>query len=300
MIMKPAESVMVRLQAIREYKLSPRSEKKILIVSMLVLVVGIYLSLNDNPNIQTQIDWRAIAVVMLICVPVTALINALEFIVSARMVGVYFPVFRAMKVTVIGSSANMLPLPGATMVRILALKTSGVSFRKGTGITLLLALIWSGMSFFYAGVMLQQFDTGMMAWGLGGTGAGMLLASAWMTRYNGARITDYLRLVALKLAMVLVDAVRIYFCFQALELDVRFFQASTFVVSSVLGSAVSIVPAGLGVRELVSAGLAPIVGIAASAGFLSATLNRVTGLAALLPVAGLLVWLDKEKKGDHS
>ncbi|WP_440877756.1 lysylphosphatidylglycerol synthase domain-containing protein [Vibrio natriegens] len=300
MIMKHTESVMAKLQAIREYKLSPSSEKKVLTVSMLALVVGVYLSLNDNPYIQTQTDWQAIAVVMLIGVPVTTLINALEFIISARMVGVNFPTLRAMKVSIVGSAANMLPLPGATMVRILALKASGVTFRKGTSITLLLALTWIGMSFFYTGVMLQQFDAKIMAWGLGTTGVCVLLTTAWMTHYIGSRITDYLRIVVLKLAMVLVDAVRIYFCFQALDLDVLFFQASAFVVSSVLGSAISIVPAGLGVRELVSAGLAPLVGIAASAGFLSATLNRIASLVALLPIASLLIWLDKEKKGDHS
>ena len=266
--MRAVESVLDMLQAIRGYRPSPAAEKRILLVSMLVLVLGIYLSLRDYPGILTHIDWQAIALVMLIGVPFTALVNALEFLVSARMVGATFPILRAMKVTVVGSAANMLPLPGSTMVRILALKASGVNFAKGTSITLLLALVWNGMALFYAGLMLLQFDAGVVAWGLGVTGAGVLLASAWATRHSGAGMSDFLRIVVLKFAMVLIDAVRIYLCFLALRLDVSFAQASTFVVSSVFGSAVSIVPAGLGVRELASAAMAPLVGVAVAAGFL--------------------------------
>jgi uncharacterized membrane protein YbhN (UPF0104 family) len=60
------------------------------------------------------------------------------------------------------------------------------------------------------------------------------------------------------------------------------------VVGSVVGSAVSIVPAGLGIRELVSAGLAPVIGIEASAGFLSAAVSRVLEVVVLVPLALVL------------
>jgi uncharacterized membrane protein YbhN (UPF0104 family) len=253
-------------------------------------------SLRDNPDILTQIDWQALAIVVLIGVPVTAVVNASEFVVSARMVGVNFPLLRSMNVTIIGSAANMLPLPGATMVRIAALKVSGVGFKKSAAVTLFVALVWIGSSFFYAGVMLAQFEAGLLAWGMGLAGFAVLVLSAWATQRSNAHIADYGKIVVLKFAMVLIDAGRIYFCFLALGLDVAFAQASAFVVSSVLGSAVSIVPAGLGVREVVSAGLAPIVGVAISAGFLSATLNRIAGLSALLPIAGVLMLLDRNQK----
>lgn len=294
MIAKLSGHVLGRLQAIRAYRPSPRTEQNILLLSMLVLVIGVYLSLRANPGILQTIDWRAIALVGLLGVPLTALGNSLEFVVSARMVGAQIPLSRALRVAIIGSAANMLPMPGATMVRIAALKVAGVGFKKGTGITLFVALVWIGVSFLYAGIMLSWFGVEWLAWAMILFGLSILLASAWTTHMSNASVWDYLRIVVLKVAMVLVDAARIYFCFAALGLDVLFTQASAFVVSGVLGSAVSIVPAGLGVRELVSAALAPMVGVAVSAGFLSATLNRIAGLAALLPLAGLLVLMDKQ------
>jgi uncharacterized membrane protein YbhN (UPF0104 family) len=284
------------LQTIRSYKPSPKVEKTILLVAMLVLVAGVALSLRDNPGILSQIDWQALAIVVVIGVPITAVVNAMEFVVSAHMVGVNFPLLRSMKVTIIGSAANMLPLPGATLVRIAALKVSGVGFKKSAAVTLFVAMVWIGSSFFYSGVMLAQFEAGPLAWGMGLAGFALLILSAWVTKRSDAHVADYGKIVVLKFAMVLIDAGRIYLCFLALGFDVAFTQASAFVVSSVLGSAVSVVPAGLGVREVVSAGLAPIVAVAVSAGFLSATLNRIAGLAALLPIAGVLFLLDRNQK----
>jgi uncharacterized membrane protein YbhN (UPF0104 family) len=296
MISKYIELVTNKFVAIRSIRLSPNIEIKILTTAMLLLVAGIYLSLRDKPDLFNEFDWYGVAVVVLVGVPLTVMINGLEFMCCARMVGRKFSIFRSLEITVVGSAANMLPIPGASIVRILALKSTGLSLIKSTGINMLLALIWIGISFIYAGITLLHFADGLIAWGVMGTGGLALLSSFWVVSYNHIHSMTYLYVVVLKFVLVLVDAARIYFCFQALGLDVLFLQASVFVVSGVMGSAVSVVPAGLGVRELVSAVLAPLIGVAASAGFLSATLNRIAGLATLLPIAGLLILFKKEKQ----
>ena len=285
-----------RLQALRAYKPSEQTEKKLLLLSILIMIIGLYLSVGDNPGILSGIDWRAIAIVILIGIPLTALGNALEFIVSGRMVGVTFSLLRALRVTVIGSAANMLPLPGSTIVRVAALKVSGVGIKQSTAITLLVALVWIGVSFLYAGIMIGQFQAGALAWFMGLPGLLVLIAAGFLTRTSNASLWYYSQIVVIKSLMVLIDAARIYYCFLALNLEVLFVQASAFVIAGVVGSAVSIVPAGLGVRELVSAGLAPVVGLSVSAGFLSATLNRIIGLTTLVPVAGMLTLVNSEKK----
>ncbi len=103
-----------------------------------------------------------------------------------------------------------------------------------------------------------------------------------------------LSLVGIKSALVLMDALRIFTCFLILGLDGTFGQASVLTVSSVLGAAVSIVPAGLGIREGAAALLAPFVALAAASAYLSTSLNRVIGLAIMAPVA-LFLGLRRKK-----
>ena len=237
-----------KLQAMKACKPSPSLGKKILIIAMIVLVVGIYLSVYSNPGLLSNIDWQFIAVVMLIGVPLTTFMNALEFMLSARMVNVKFPVLRALKISIIGSAANMLPLPGATIVRVAALKTAGVTLGKGSGVTILVGLIWVGVAFCYASLMLLEFKGGVIVWILCLVGVFLILFCGFVTYFSRLGVVNYLFLIILKLAM-----------------------------------------------ELVSAGLAPLVGIAVSAGFLSATLNRIAGLVVLLPISGLVLWLGKKK-----
>ena len=112
---------------------------------------------------------------------------------------------------------------------------------------------------------------------------------AAMRRCRGVELPVLLSLA--KLLLVATDVFRIYLCFLALGEAAHFAQAAAFAVAAVLGSAVSVVPAGLGVREAVSAGLAPLVGLAPALGFLAASLNRLLDLVTVLPIAcGLLVF----------
>jgi hypothetical protein len=99
--------------------------------------------------------------------------------------------------------------------------------------------------------------------------------------------------------LVIVDSARLFLCFAALGVDASFAQASGLAVAGVLGSAVSIVPAGLGVREGVAAAISPIVGLAASFGFLSAFLNRLAGLVVIAPLAAMLSLRTSRSKVDQ-
>lgn len=287
-----------RINKLRQKKqlISARAKNLILLGALALLCLGIYLSVADNTDIFKKVSWSGIWAILLVGVPLTVLLNVLEFLLSAKMISVKISFLKAVEVTIIGSAANMLPLPGSTMVRIGALKLSGAGYKKSTIITLLVALAWIGMAFLYAGVMLAAISISILGYAMAIMGLLTLFFSGLLVKQTESRVKDYLRLLVLKLAMVLIDALRIFWCFSAFNIDINFSQASAFVISGVLGSAVSIVPAGLGVREIVSAGLAPFVGIAASAAFLAATLNRVLGLCALVPVAGLLVLMEKKKK----
>lgn len=147
------------------------------------------------------------------------------------------------------------------------------------------ALIWLGVALAVAGAALALLGNTVL--GLSFIGIGVVVAAiATAMVANTSRNWTLGFLIALmKVLFVTLDALRIYLCLRGLGVEASYLQASAFVIAGVVGSAVSIVPAGLGVREAVSAGLAPVVGLAASVGFLAASLNRLLGMLVLLPLA---------------
>jgi uncharacterized membrane protein YbhN (UPF0104 family) len=268
----------------------PRAKRIVLGAAVLFLVVGVSLSLARNPEALNNLDWRPVMLLMLVGVPATIALNAYEFVLTGRLVGREIAMPAAFEISIIGAAANLLPLPGATLVRVAALKVAGASYAEGTKATLLVAGLWAGVAFLFAGAWMIHLGVatvavlfvvvGLVGW-LGCFGYGV-----W--RCRGAGLPVALSLV--KLAMVTTDATRMYLCLSALGGAVVFGQAATLAVAGVVGNAVSIIPAGLGVREAVSAGLAPLVGLGAGIAFLAATLNRLLGLITVVPLAvGLLL-----------
>ena len=104
---------------------SPKVRRTALLVSMLFIAVGVAVSLAREPGLLRDIDWAYLLLVLCCGVPVTITLNAYEFLLSGRLVGQRIPFPRALEIAVVGTAANMLPLPGATLVRIVGLKASG-------------------------------------------------------------------------------------------------------------------------------------------------------------------------------
>jgi uncharacterized membrane protein YbhN (UPF0104 family) len=267
-----------------------KAKRVMLGVAVLFLLVGIAISLDSNPEVLSDLDWRPVLVLVLVAVPVTIMLNAYEFVLIGRLVGREIGMPAAIEISIIGTAANLLPLPGATMVRVAALKAAGAGYGEGTKATLLVAGLWAGIAFVFAGAWMVRLSLGptavlfvvigLAAW------LGCFLAS--MRRCQGVELPVLLSLA--KLLLVVTDVFRIYLCFLALGEDAHFAQVAAFAVAGVVGSAVSIVPAGLGVREAVSAALAPLVGLGAGMAFLAASLNRLLGLITVVPLAiGILL-----------
>jgi len=122
----------------------------VLIVAATAFAGGILLSLRSSPNLLSEVNWSAILLMALIATPATLLLNAVEFSLSARLIGQSIPLARSMSVTIVGSAANLLPLPGATLVRLAALKSEGATLRSGLYATALLAILSLGLGFAYS------------------------------------------------------------------------------------------------------------------------------------------------------
>lgn len=123
-------------------------------------------------------------------------------------------------------------------------------------------------------------------------GACMSLGMFWAILGLGSRLGFALQAAILKLILVLADAARLWFCLQALNFPYPFTQTMVLVLASVLRNSVTVVPAGLGVGEVFSAVLAPLVAISAAGAFVAAALNRILGFMVILPVAAALAAAD--------
>ena len=153
-----------------------------------------------------------------------------------------------------------------------------------------MALIWIGVAFLYAGAWVWWLNPGALGPVFVAAGAAVLALSIRMAARRSGGWRTPLAIIGIKTALTVVDAARLMLCLGALGVPAGFGQASALTVSGVLGSAVSIVPAGLGIREAVAAALAPVVALGAAAAFVAATLNRLLGLILLTPLALWLGW----------
>ncbi|MCY4333421.1 MAG: lysylphosphatidylglycerol synthase domain-containing protein [Litoreibacter sp.] len=269
-------------------KSQPLWRRVLLVIAALGFILGIVLSYRAQPEVFSNLNPGILLLLASVAVPLTVLLNALEFQKSAALLGQKLALGPAAEVTIIGSVANMLPIPGGTMVRIAALKAGGASLKKGTSVTLLVSLLWISIAFIYAAFWLWgmgQRSSGGISAVFAVIGVGALVACIWLFFRTAPKAQIIGQLVLIKIGLVLIDATRIYLCFLALGVAGSFAQASVLTASSVLGAAVSIVPAGLGIREGAAALLAPFIALAAASAFLATSLNRIVGLAVMAPVA---------------
>lgn len=283
------------VRGIRTVIKSPKFRSITYSLALLILVIGVVISLQRNPHLFSDVQVWPILLVLIAGIPLTLVTNAMRYIFCARLIGISSGWFRAMEVTTISTAANMLPLPGGTAVRLAALSADSSSILKGSKVTVISTSIWVAITLIFGGTGIFFYSTtpGTVFICSGiflflATGIGLYtIAGENLERENAL----YLCLV--ELVSVSIDAFRFMLCLQALGISAEFLQSASLVIASLVGSAVGIVPAGLGVREIVSAMMGPVVNLPAEACFVSATLNRLIGLVGITPVAGWFVWYER-------
>jgi hypothetical protein len=281
------QSIVTRVEPIIDLMAlrNPAIRRAVLIVAAAGFLVGIWLSFCAQPDILTRVEVIPLILLVAIAIPATLALNALEFLLSARLIGQQLPFRKSMEITIIGSVANMLPLPGGTMMRIASLKAEGASFMKSTSATLYVALIWCAVGLIYSGAWLAFLGQKLPGIGLVIGGAAILTACVAATYRLLGDVKFTGMIVGAKIILVIVDAYRTYLSLLALGVIATFGQASVLALSSLLGASFSIVPAGLGVREGAAALIGPVIGVSAASAFLAASLSRILGMAVTFPMA---------------
>ena len=212
---------------------------------------------------------------------VGVILNGFELSRCAGALGKKIPAPEAINLSSVGILSNLLPIPASALVRGGALMATGATLAQSGRILLYVGLLRVSVAGAITGLALIS---GPFGWPVV---AGSCLASAILfaliAQLGG--IISALRLLGLRIAMLAGIAMQLWFCFHALGTDAGLSDAALQSIAPVVGSAVGIVPGGLGVSEAIGAALALLVNGSSAMAFAALALNRLVGYAC----AGLTV-----------
>jgi hypothetical protein len=193
---------------------------------------------------------------------------------------------------VLSTAANLLPIPGAVLVRSRALRQRGTGIGSALAVTAAIGVAWVGVTALLAGGL--QVVLGDAALGAAVLAGGALaLAGAWLVvaRTRGVTLAgaDVATVLAVEGVAVFVAGGRLLLTLWGLGYSASVTQGVALSLAGSLGSAVGFLPAGLGVREVLAAGIGPIVGLPAAVSLVATAVDRLLGLVVLAAVSAVLV-----------
>lgn len=291
-----------RLSGLKEALLQPKLRAVIYAAAVSLLLAGFVLAIRSLPDgvpLKNPVyGWGA----FLIIAPAIVAMNTVETEFTARVLGVRFGWREALRIAVMSSAANVLPLPGGPMVRAAALKEKGVKLVRSGAFISAVTGFWLGFVFLYTGACLSALAGGRLLPGglFVAIGAiGIAISVAWLRRLSCSWPQIFI-VGLLKITTTLIGVIGLWWTFALLGAHPGFFETSVFAVSSASSLVVTFVPAGIGVTETLSAGVAMLVSISPALAFLVSAIFRLIWLAFLLPVASVFAFVNLFKSSASS
>ena len=235
--------------------------------------------------------------ILFVCAPLILTTASLSLQISARALGRTISFWRGLGFAALGGLAEILPVPGGAVVRGAALVRVGARVGESTWIVTLTAVLTLSMASIAAGISLIAAGLAVSYLFVVAGLTGALASSAWIARRAGLRLA--VAMVAVRLAAIVIAIASVIAAFASIGLAVPLVNATLLQVAPTLGSAVSIVPAGLGLSEALAAALAILVDVPPSAAFIATAINRVLGLCVCGVVAFVFAcrpWLGKHQR----
>lgn len=266
----------------------------------LLFVGGIYWSWQSVDLDMDRVRFGYLWLLAGVAVPVIILTNILELYYSAQLVGASLSFKRCAKVSILASAANLLPLPAGPMMRAAAVADGGGSMRGGAVAVLYPALVWLAIGLLFSAtamVMLGQALWGGMFAASGLTLLGLCFAIVARSSMSGKASRQ---VFVVKATGAAADTLAIYLTLLFIGDTPQLVQALGLSASGPLGSAVSVVPAGLGVREAASSALGLIVGLSAAQAFLAPSLYRIAYLCVLAVLCPFMMKADTPAPGSRN
>ena len=279
---------------------SPRTRRVLLVVGLVAFVVMLVVSVRALEVGLDEVAWGPLLVAGLVLTPLTIVGNAAELrVMAAGTAHRPLPWTEAVRVVVLATAANLLPIPGAALVRIQALRTRGASGTAATGINVAGAGAWLGSGLLIAGLALLPVRGGVSllvaAVGLAGCVVSGLVVRRVAIDGRAARTTA--ALLAVEVLVTVLYGLRLLVVLAGLRVDLDLQQALVIALSAPLSAAAGVFPSGIGLAEAIAGLLAPAVALPVAVGVAATGLNRVVGLAVTAPVAA---WFAARSPADES
>ncbi|MEM9971974.1 MAG: hypothetical protein AAF762_12870 [Pseudomonadota bacterium] len=247
------------------------------VVGIAVVLIGAIWAVASLGLTWSDLSLFHLALNLFLLTPALLVVAALSFKITALALRRDVSNSLAIHTVAAANVAELLPLPGGALVRGGALVKLGAGVGEATRAVLLTALLTLALTVMLSGVALGMLSNALWYWVAVGALAAVFVVLGLLGRHVAPRYLP--AMVAVRLVTLLLTVCRLVAAFGALGADLGWIEATLYAVAPTLGTAVGIVPAGLGVNEAIAAGLATIIAGPAATAFLSVALNRALDLS---------------------
>lgn len=263
------------------------------ITALCIFVSGLMYSLQSlrssiTPNFALG---STLATIALVCL--TYFLNTLRTHIHSRCVKASLSFVDNARISLYSSALNMLPLviPAGMYMRMSNMIKHGGKTGHVAGLLITNYFLILLSSILFGLYMLTQASIEIHLSIFLLFAHAYVLTLLFLTRASSMALS--ISICILELAAIIVDACRIWLCFVLLGFGIEPFQAAVLTLSSILGSATSIIPAGLGVRELFGSAISPFIDLLPQQAFLAIALNRLFGVAFFASLASLVFFWER-------
>ncbi len=262
----------------------PSVQRLVFLIAALVFVAGVIVSYSYRPDLFSTLSINYVLFLSLVLAPLLIVFGALIFQITCRVGNIKIQFIDAIKISVLSSAANYLPLPAGLALRVAAMMNKGVPLKNSAFANIATALVWFGMTFIHASIWAASIASPIWLF-LAFVGALCLFSGIAIIWSISHRISDIILMMIVGFGAAVVYAVGFWVSLTALGFDGAFSQAVVISVAGVIGAAVSFVPSGLGVRELAAATIALWVASDPALGFMASAVLQLTLIIPLIAIA---------------
>ncbi|MDP2497770.1 MAG: hypothetical protein Q8W44_07225 [Candidatus Palauibacterales bacterium] len=272
------EGLLDGLERLAEYRPSPVTRRVLGVAALLVFLVSLGVAFRHLPTLDLRPE-----LLLVVAAGAAAVfgINAAELRITGHLSRRRLSWSDAAEKTLWATAANLLPVPGGSLIRLQAVADGPDGWSRATRCTLVPSTGWFAATFLAAGAALaylgaSAFALAALVLGLAGSLVTWLLMPPDRTSAE-----TVLSLSALELGFVAASSLRLLALFAALGHPIDPVAAVVLTTAAVLATAAGVFPGGLGLRELLSATVAPLLGLPPSLAVLVSALDRVVGLGTV-------------------
>ena len=278
-----------RLLERRAQPLNKKTTVTVTIVAALGLAVATVWAWQSSELVG--LSWWPIILSALLAAPASLGLKSAEYQLCARLAAQRPTQSHSLKIAVLSSAANLLPLPGSMIVTVRSLSESGSTYGKAISASAVPGISWLAITWVVGGFAIVIEGH---AWlGTLSVVAGLLVGLFACRLFTASETKEpkvplAFAIIAVEVGWLGVSALRLSLAVAALGIAISPTQAVALSVAGALTVAIGFFPGGLGLREALLAALSPLIGLQFNIGVLLGSIDRLIWLSFLAVASAVL------------